>query len=65
MVRYGYDAVLKTTCFSDALKTWRRKAAADKTWVLFKTYMAKEYDDHLEDVEAAADQPFNSANSAV
>ena len=42
MVRYGYDAVLKTICFSDALKTWRRKAAADKTWVLFKTSMVKE-----------------------
>ena len=64
MVRYGYDAVLKTGCFSDEMKKWRRKDPTDKTWVLFKVYMAKEYDDHLEDVEAGTDQ-FNSANSAV
>ena len=65
IVRYGYAAVLKIACFLDALKTWRRKAPTDKTWVLFKTYMAKECDNHLEGVEVAADQPFNSANSAV
>ena len=65
MVRYGYDAVLKTACFSEEMKKWRRKDPNAKTWVLFKVYMAKEYDDHLEDVEAGADQPFNSANSAV
>ena len=64
LVRYAYDTILKTACFSDPLKTWRRKAAADKTWALFKPFMETEYDDYLEDVEANSNSAFQ-ANSAV
>ena len=64
LVRYAYDTILKTACFSDPLKTWRRKTAADKTWANFKPFMETEYDDYLEDVEANAGSAFQ-ANSAV
>ena len=39
MVRFAYDAVLKTGVFSEALQVWRRKLVAQKTWINFQTFM--------------------------
>ena len=44
MLKFGYDTVLKTACFGDSLKAWRRKASADRTWANFQPYMVDEYD---------------------
>ena len=60
IVRYAYDSILRTTCFSDPLKTWRRKSLAGRTWANFKPSMVKEYDDYLEDVEATAGSAFHT-----
>ena len=62
MLKYGYDAVLKTACFNDSLKAWRRKAQPDKTWANFQTYMVDEYDDYLEDQNAEVVNPYAQAN---
>ena len=35
LVRFAYDAILKTGVFSVSLRVWRRKPAATKTWANF------------------------------
>ena len=37
IVHMEYHAVNKTGIYSFALKEWRKKAMADKTWTSFKT----------------------------
>ena len=62
LLKFEYNAVLKTACFTDGLKVWRRKAAAKKTWANFQTYMVAEYDDYLEDQNAEVENPYAQAN---
>jgi hypothetical protein len=62
-LRIAYDAVLKTGLFSKSLKEWRRKPTADQTWSNFKAFMAKEYQDYLED-ESAEDGIYGANGAA-
>ena len=64
MIRIAYDAVLKAGIFSKSLKDWRRKPAVDKTWPNFKTFLAEEYNDYLEDESAEDGNPYRASNAA-
>lgn len=59
---YAYDAIFNTGCFVDGLKAWRRKNERDKTYPLFKLYMAEEYTDYLEDMTSNANNPYQASN---
>ena len=61
MIRFAYDAVLKTGIFSKALRVWRSKALNLKTWSNFQTYMVEKYDDYLEDQSAKDEHNFSGA----
>ena len=62
MIRFGYEQVLCTATFQDSMKTWRRRAAVDKTWSKFKEFMIEEYDDYLEDMVADDVNPYGQAS---
>ncbi len=47
LLRLAYDNVNKTGLFNDALKVWRAKPQADKTYLLFCTYMTTEHEDRM------------------
>ena len=62
-LRFAYNTVLKTGCFVDGLKAWRRKNALDKKYPLFKVYIVEEYTDYLEDIMPSnANNPFQASN---
>ena len=61
MIGFGYDAVLKTGVFSEALRVWRRKAIGLKTWINFQTFMDKKYNDYMEDQSSEDHHPFAGA----
>ena len=59
MIRFAYDAVLKTGMFSDNLRFWRNKAENIKKWLKFQIFMAKQYNDYFEDQDAETSNPFS------
>ena len=63
MVRFAYDAVLKSGMFSESIQAWRRKTVDQKTWLNFQTFMTVQYEDYLEDQVADDQLPY--AGSAV
>ena len=61
MIRFGYEAVLKTGVFSEALRVWRRKGIGLTTWNNFQVFMAEKYDDYKEYQAAEDHHPFAGA----
>ena len=61
MIRFSYDAVLKTGVFSETLCVWRRKTIGLKTCTNFQVFMVEKYDDYKEDQAAKDHHPFAGA----
>jgi hypothetical protein len=47
LLRLCYDNISNTGLFNDALKIWRQKPPAAKTYALFCTYMTTEHEDRM------------------
>ena len=59
-----YHAVNKTWLYSLALKEWRKKAIAEKTWGIFKRIFAEGYNDLVDENKVTTRYAsFQSANS--
>ena len=59
---FGYNAVLKTRCFVDGIKSWRNKSKREKPYALFKAYMIDKYKDYLEDMASNANNQYQGSN---
>ena len=63
IMHIAYHAINKTGLYSLALKEWRKKAMADKTWDIFKQVFTEEYHDLVEETNVTNLYPvFRSAN---
>jgi hypothetical protein len=66
IVQTAYHAISKSGLYNDACKEWRRKPAANRTWVAFKPFFATEYNDLKEQQKLNNNQNnFQGANSAI
>ena len=66
IVQTTYHAVSTSGHYTDTCKIWRKKAAAAKSWPLFKTYFAKEYNNLKEQQKVNTSQTqFHGANAIV
>ena len=64
IVQTTYHAANKTGFYSLALKEWRKKATAEKTWGSSKQVFAEEYYDLVEETKVTnGDAGFHSANA--
>ena len=71
LVPYTPEQILQTTYnqinasgyYTEACKTWRNKAAADKNWINFKTFFADQYHDAKDQLKHTGGNNFQSANA--
>ena len=59
----AYDLVFKTGMFSNDLRDWRRKTAADKTWTNFKPFMTERYAEWRQEHVTTAGHKYSTANA--
>jgi hypothetical protein len=62
LLRLCYDNINKTGLFNDALKVWRAKPIADKTYLLFCAYMTTEHEDRMKNQTTSEGAGYSSNN---
>jgi hypothetical protein len=65
LLRLCYDNVDNTGLFNDALKVWRAKARAKKTYPLFCTYMTSEHEDGMKHQLTSGGDGYSANNVSV
>jgi hypothetical protein len=65
LLRLCYDNVNSTGLFNDALKIWRAKPQANKTYPLFCTYMTAEHEDRMKNQLTSSGAGYSANNVSV